>query len=54
MIARNARYTEAVHTEKMEQLRKDLKALKGEIEAKNTYLKLPYDHLNLNHVDNAL
>ncbi|KAK3572647.1 hypothetical protein QTP86_001642 [Hemibagrus guttatus] len=32
------RFTEAVCTEKMEQLRKDLKALKGEIEARNNSL----------------
>lgn len=48
------RFTEAICTEKMEQLRKDLKALKGEIEARYTYLKLPYDHFNPNHIDNPL
>lgn len=48
------RFTEAVCTEKMEQLRKDLKPLKDEIEARYTHLKLLYYHSNPNYVDNTL
>ncbi|KAL6487828.1 hypothetical protein MHYP_G00044540 [Metynnis hypsauchen] len=47
-------FIEAVPLQKMEQFRKDLKALKGEIEARNKNLELPYDYLNPKNVDNSV
>ncbi|XP_036430842.1 polyunsaturated fatty acid lipoxygenase ALOX15B-like [Colossoma macropomum] len=47
-------FIEAVPLQKMEQFRKDLKALEGEIEARNKNLELPYDYLNPKNVDNSV
>ncbi|XP_017575993.2 polyunsaturated fatty acid lipoxygenase ALOX8-like [Pygocentrus nattereri] len=44
----------AVPLQKMEQFRKDLKALEGEIEARNKNLELPYDYFNPENVDNSV
>ncbi|KAL7877130.1 hypothetical protein SRHO_G00037730 [Serrasalmus rhombeus] len=45
---------EAVPLQKMEQFRNDLKALEGEIEARNKNLELPYDYFNPENVDNIV
>ncbi|XP_036430857.1 polyunsaturated fatty acid lipoxygenase ALOX15B-like isoform X1 [Colossoma macropomum] len=47
-------FIEAVPLQKIEQFRKDLKALEGEIEARNKNLELPYDYLNPMNVDNSV
>ncbi|KAL7877131.1 hypothetical protein SRHO_G00037740 [Serrasalmus rhombeus] len=47
-------FVEAVPLQKMEQFRQDLKALEGEIEARNKNLELPYDYLNPKNVDNSV
>ncbi|KAL7877133.1 hypothetical protein SRHO_G00037760 [Serrasalmus rhombeus] len=47
-------FVEAVPLQKMEQFRQDLKALEGEIEARNKNLELPYDYLNPKNVGNSV
>ncbi|XP_017556887.1 polyunsaturated fatty acid lipoxygenase ALOX15B-like [Pygocentrus nattereri] len=47
-------FVEAVPLQKMEQFRQDLKALEGEIEARNKNLELPYDYLNPKNVANSV